>query len=250
MTVRLYVDLPPGELAAGRTVALPDAAAHHALRVLRMRDGEPVTLFDGSGGEWRAMLAVSGRRGAQARVEAHDPVERESPLAVTLALATIASEAMDSALRKAVELGAAAIAPMIAARSQRAPRGASRPDHWRRIAIAACEQCGRNRVPPIADPLPLADWLPARTAGRAGVVLVPGAPRSLASIAVDGPIDGPIDGSIDLAIGPEGGWTAEEARSFERSGFAAASMGPRILRAETAAVSALAILLSAGGGLR
>ncbi|MFO1281969.1 MAG: 16S rRNA (uracil(1498)-N(3))-methyltransferase [Burkholderiales bacterium] len=246
MTVRLYVDLPPGELAAGRTVALPDAAAHHALRVLRMRDGEPVTLFDGSGGEWRAMLAVSGRRGAQARVEAHDPVERESPLAVTLALATIASEAMDSALRKAVELGAAAIAPMIAARSQRAPRGASRPDHWRRIAIAACEQCGRNRVPPIADPLPLADWLPARTAGRAGVVLVPGAPRSLASIAIDGPIDRP----IDLAIGPEGGWTPEEARLLERSGFAAASMGPRILRAETAAVSALAILLSAGGGLR
>ena len=242
MTARLHVDLPEGALAAGRTIALPDGCAHHALRALRMRDGDAVTLFDGRGGEWRASLVVAGRRDAHARIEAHDPVEREAPLAVTLALARIASDAMDSAVRKAVELGAAAIAPVVAARSQGATQGAKRAEHWRRIAIAACEQCGRNRIPPIADPVPLSEWLGARAQPRAGIALVPGAAKPLGEIAVDR--------ALDLAIGPEGGWTSEETRALGHHGFIAASIGPRILRADTACVAALSVVLSSGGGLR
>ena len=221
MTARLHVDLPEGALAAGRTIALPDGCAHHALRALRMRDGDAVTLFDGRGGEWRASLVVAGRRDAHAR---------------------IASDAMDSAVRKAVELGAAAIAPVVAARSQGATQGAKRAEHWRRIAIAACEQCGRNRIPPIADPVPLSEWLGARAQSRAGIALVPGATKPLGEIAVDR--------ALDLAIGPEGGWTPEETRALGHHGFIAASIGPRILRADTACVAALSVVLSSGGGLR
>ena len=135
MTPRLHVE--DVALAGGATVALPESAAHHALRVLRLRDGDAVTLFDGSGGEWRGSIVAKGRSGALVRVLAHDPVERESPLAVTLALSTLATDAMDYAVRKAVELGVAAIVPVVASRSQGGAAREKRVDHWRRIAVAA-----------------------------------------------------------------------------------------------------------------
>ncbi|CAG0972012.1 Ribosomal RNA small subunit methyltransferase E [Burkholderiales bacterium] len=238
---RLYVDPGDVALAAGVTVDLPEDAAHHALRVLRLRDGEAVTLFDGSGGEWCATIASAGRRGATASVGEHVAVERESSLAVTLALATLATDAMDYAVRKSVELGAAAIVPVLAARSQGTSRVGRRADHWRRVVIAACEQCGRNRVPPVAAPRPLADWLAARDARRAGIVFAPGGSATIA--------DAEVGAAVDVLVGPEGGLIAAEVDAATRSGMRATRLGPRVLKAETACIAALAALQSLHGDL-
>jgi 16S rRNA (uracil1498-N3)-methyltransferase len=239
VTARLHVDPAEVALAAGTSVELPEAAAHHALRVLRLRDGEALTLFDGTGGEWRATIAVAGRRGASVEIAAHDPVERESPLAATLVVSTLATDAMDYAVRKAVELGAAAIVPVVAARSQGALRGDRRVEHWRRIAIAACEQCGRNRVPPVELPQPLGAWLGTRDAARPGIVLAPGGHAPLAGI-------GAVD-TIDVLVGPEGGLDAAEIVAAKRAGLRAVTMGPRVMKAETACVAALAALQALRG---
>ena len=242
MTARLYV--PDVAFEAGATIALPHAAAHHALRVLRLRAGDALVLFDGRGGEWRAALASAGRRGEDATVvvEGHDAVERESPLAITLALSTITADAMDYAVRKAVELGCAAIAPVVASRSQGASHKETRVDHWRRIAIAACEQCGRNRIPPIDAPIPLAAWLDGRDARRPGVVLAPGDEATLASFA-------PAP-ALDVLVGPEGGFAGAALAAAKRAGLTAVSLGPRVLKAETAAVAALSALQALHGDLR
>jgi 16S rRNA (uracil1498-N3)-methyltransferase len=241
MTPRLYVE--GLALAPGATLALPDAAAHHALRVLRLRVGDALALFDGTGGEWTATLAGAAPRGAGATVEiaSHDAVERESPLAATLAMSTLATDAMDYAVRKAVELGVASIAPVVAMRSQGSSRGEARVEHWRRIAIAACEQCGRNRIPPIAAPQPLAAWLGNRDRATPGIVLAPAGDASLASVrAVD---------AIDVLVGPEGGFDAGELAAAARAGLRAVALGPRILKAETACVAALSALQALRGDL-
>jgi 16S rRNA (uracil1498-N3)-methyltransferase len=241
VTARLYVDPSGVALAAGASVELPAPAAHHALRVLRLRDGDAVTLFDGTGGEWRATIAATGRRGAVVEVEAHDPVERESPLAATLVVSTLATDAMDYAVRKAVELGAAAIVPVVAGRSQGGSRADRRVDHWRRIAVAACEQCGRNRIPPIGFPQPLFAWLGARGAGRPGIVLGPGGDAPLSAVDVVG--------TIDVLVGPEGGLDAAEIAAAKRAGLRAVTMGPRVMKAETACVAVLAALQALRGDL-
>ncbi|MCE7876447.1 MAG: 16S rRNA (uracil(1498)-N(3))-methyltransferase, partial [Betaproteobacteria bacterium PRO3] len=171
----------------------------------------------------------------------HRAIERESPLAIRLALAVLATDAMDYAVRKAVELGAAAIEPVVAARSQGASRS-NRGEHWRRIVLAACEQCGRNRIPPIEAPRPLDDWLAARGRATPGVVLVPEANVLLATIAPAG--------VLDLLVGPEGGFDAREVDAALRSGLRAAALGPRVLKAETACVAALSVLQAGSGDLR
>jgi 16S rRNA (uracil1498-N3)-methyltransferase len=241
---RFFVPLPLSPSLRGREFALPEATAHHAVRVVRLAAGDALTLFDGAGGEYAATLVRVDRGGAMARIDAFSPVERESPLAVTLAQAVAANDAMDFAVRKAVELGAAAIQPLVTERSAPLPpgeRGDKRLAHWRGIAVAACEQCGRNRVPPVAAPLPWRDWL-AGWNGR-GVVLAPGAAHPLASLpAATGP--------VALAIGPEGGFTVRELDAARAAGFDAVSLGPRVLRTETAAVAALAALQVAWGDLR
>ncbi|GMU72158.1 MAG: ribosomal RNA small subunit methyltransferase E [Burkholderiales bacterium] len=241
MTPRLYLDPALGALSEGAEIVLPAGAAHHALRVLRLRAGDAVTLFDGTGGEWRAAIASALRREASVRVAEHRAIERESPLAIRLALAVLATDAMDYAVRKAVELGAAAIEPVVAARSQGASRS-NRGEHWRRIVLAACEQCGRNRIPPIEAPRPLDDWLAARGRATPGVVLVPEANVLLATIAPAG--------VLDLLVGPEGGFDAREVDAALRSGLRAAALGPRVLKAETACVAALSVLQAGSGDLR
>ncbi|HEY8244847.1 MAG TPA: 16S rRNA (uracil(1498)-N(3))-methyltransferase, partial [Casimicrobiaceae bacterium] len=228
MSARLYV----GECALdlGATLVLPQEAAHHALRVLRLRVGDAVILFDGRGGEWHAVVASAGRRGEEASVaiERFDPVERESPLAVTLAMSTLATDAMDYAVRKAVELGVAAIVPVVAARSQGGAARERRVDHWRRIAIAACEQCGRNRVPPIDAPRPLAAWLTARDSRRTGIMFSPEGDATLADVDVGS--------SVEILIGPEGGFDAAELAAATLAGLRIVAFGPRVLKAETACV--------------
>jgi 16S rRNA (uracil1498-N3)-methyltransferase len=217
---------------------LPDSVAHHATRVLRLAEGAAVTLFSGDGGEYAATLVRIDKRGATARIEAFDAVEREASLAPTLVMAVIATDPMDFAMRKAVELGAAAIVPVIAARSQGA--GAQKADqrlaHWRQIAVAACEQCGRNRVPPVHAVLPLREWVAARDpVGAKAAMLVPGAVQSLAALAHDPALR-------EVIVGPEGGFTDDEVANMLAAGLLPAHLGTRVLRAETAALAALATL--------
>lgn len=241
MSARLFIDPAECSLAAGTALALPETAAHHALRVLRMREGDALTLFDGTGGEWPATIASADRRGATVAVGAHRAVERESPLAIRLAIGLLATDAMDYAVRKSVELGVAAIDPILAARSQGAARS-HRADHWRRIVIAACEQCGRNRLPVVAAPRPLGDWLAARHRATPGIVLAPGARATIAALAPAG--------ALDVLVGPEGGFDPRELDAASRAGLRPVAMGPRVLKAETACVAALAALQAIGGDWR
>jgi 16S rRNA (uracil1498-N3)-methyltransferase len=186
---RFFVD---AAIAADTTIALPAAVAHHATRVLRLVAGDSITLFDGSGGEFAATIASVDRDRVTIDVGAFDAVEREAPIAVTLAQAIIATDPMDWAVRKAIELGVAAIVPIIAARSNLTRSGEridKRVAHWRQIAIAACEQCGRNRVPPIDAPAPLSQWLAHASKQQRIALLAPGAAGSLAAMARERGVD-------------------------------------------------------------
>jgi 16S rRNA (uracil1498-N3)-methyltransferase len=165
---------------AGQTVELHESVAHHATRVLRLAVGDALTLFDGTGGEYAATLVRADRRGAAVRIESFLEADRESPLALTLAQGIAAGDAMEYAIRKATELGATAIQPLVTARSAPLPsgeRGERRLAHWRQIAIAACEQCGRNRVPDVLPPRALTEWL--ATWKGSGVLPVRLGPRVL-----------------------------------------------------------------------
>jgi 16S rRNA (uracil1498-N3)-methyltransferase len=239
---RFYVGLELTPAAVGRMLPLPEAAAHHATRVLRLAANDVLTLFTGAGGEYAATLVDVGKRGASVRVDAYDPVERESPLAVTLAQAVAANDAMDLAVRKATELGAGAIQPLLTSRSAPLPAGERRDRrraHWRQVAIAACEQCGRNRVPEIRAALPLTEWLGAWDGG--GAMFVPGAACALGSLAA---------APAALLVGPEGGLAAGEITAALDAGFVAVRLGPRVLRTETAGMAGLAALNVLWGDLR
>ncbi|MBK9115772.1 MAG: 16S rRNA (uracil(1498)-N(3))-methyltransferase [Betaproteobacteria bacterium] len=243
---RFHVTSPLGPADVGTEVALPAAAAHHVLRVLRLAVGAPVTLFTGAGGEFAATLARASKHGASVRLDAFAPVERESALAITLVQAIAATDTVDGIVRHATELGAAAIQPVVSQHGFRFPsaeRGVRRLEHWRQIAIAACEQCGRNRVPAVHDVVTLDDWLRARPPARMGIVSDPAAAAGVGALAA------PSD-ALDLLIGPEGGLSADEVARAVRAGMAPVRLGPRILRAETAALAALAALNSLWGDFR
>jgi 16S rRNA (uracil1498-N3)-methyltransferase len=232
---RLFVD---GELQPGTRFELPDAAAHHAARVLRLREGDVVLLFDGRGGEYDARLSMPGRDRVLAETGERRDTERETPLAVTLVQAISTSDKMDFTIQKAVELGAVAIHPVFSEKSVvrlSGEREAKKLAHWRRIAIAACEQCGRNRIPEIHEPVAL-----DRYAAPAGtkILLSPSGAGRLADLA---------KGPLALAAGPEAGFSGEEEKRLLRAGFAAVRLGPRILRTETAALAALAALNALAG---
>jgi 16S rRNA (uracil1498-N3)-methyltransferase len=233
---RLYVAELADRLVAGALLPLPRAAAHHAANVLRLRAGDALTLFTGGGGQHAAQVAAIDRRGVTVAVGAFAAIERESPRAATLVQAVIAADTMDLVVRGAVELGAAAIVPVLAARSQRGPaeRIAKRRAHWRRIAIGACEQCGRNRVPEVHDVRPFSAWLdedPPPTA----ILLAQDAAPSLAQAAREA-------APRAVVIGPEGGFTPAEVAAAVQRGLRLAHLGARTLRAETAALAALATI--------
>jgi 16S rRNA (uracil1498-N3)-methyltransferase len=241
---RFFSPVPLARDPAGAVVELDESVAHHATRVLRLAAGEALTMFDGTGGEFEALLERVDRRGAVVRVLRFLPVERESPLAVTLAQGIAANDPMDSAIRKATELGVTSIQPIVTARSSPLPsreRADKRLAHWRQVAIAACEQCGRNRIPAVAPPRPFADWLRGWTGG--GILFVPGANRSAATIARRA-------APLALLIGPEGGFDAREVVAAQAQGFEALALGPRVLRTETAAAAGLTLVQALWGDLR
>jgi 16S rRNA (uracil1498-N3)-methyltransferase len=236
---RFFCTLPLSTVDQGRELDLPRATARHIAQALRMRVGNALTLFAGNGGEFAATIMRIDRRGVAVRVGAFDPVEREAPHAVTLVQSIIAADMMDLVVRKAVELGAAAIVPVVAERSQRSleARVAKRVERWRQIAVAACEQCGRNRVPGIMEIMPLSAWLGNTTASAEGLMLAPQAATSYATaIKTRHP--------RFIIVGPEGGFTAQERDEAKRRGVMLARFGPRILRAETAALAALSVIVA------
>lgn len=234
---RLYF---PGELASGATCVLPPEQAHHAARVLRLRAGEGVTLFNGDGGEYAAVIARISRDRVALEVGARAEADREASLAVTLAQAISSGERMDFTVQKAVELGVVAIQPLSSSRSVvrlAAERAERRVAHWQTVVVHACEQCGRNRVPAVAPVAALYEWLasPARASGTLRVLLSTRARYRLRDLS-------PPQGEVTLLAGPEGGFTAEEERMAEQSGYMPVRLGPRVLRTETAAVAALAAM--------
>ena len=243
MTPRIFC---PPPLAAGTEIDLPPAAAHHVLRVLRLQVGQVLTLFDGEGGEYRAELARTSRGVVGVRVVEHRAIERESPLTVTLVQGLAAADRMDYAVQKAVELGAAAIMPVMGTRSVarlEGARAARRVEHWRQIVIAACEQSGRNRQPMVHVPCALATWLRAPSRAGLRVLLAPDAAVSLGDLA-------PPAGAVELLVGPEGGFTAEESIAARDAGFRPVRLGPRILRTETAGPAMLAAMNTLWGDWR
>ncbi|NNU44806.1 16S rRNA (uracil(1498)-N(3))-methyltransferase [Ramlibacter montanisoli] len=226
-------------LASGARLALPAGTARH-VQVLRMQPGEALTLFDGRGGAYDAVIEHMGRSEVRVAVGAHHAVECEAPVAVHLALAMPANERMDWLVEKATELGAASIQPLVAERSVlrlAGERAQKKQAHWQAVAIAACEQCGRNRVPVVHAVQPLAGWLASQQ--QAGLVLsLREGSRALAAV--------PRTAEVTLLSGPEGGLSpAEEDAAFAR-GWQPVNLGPRVLRAETAPLAALAILTLAG----
>jgi 16S rRNA (uracil1498-N3)-methyltransferase len=233
--IRLHVGQP---LVSGTEFALPPGAARHA-QVRRVQPGDVLQLFDGAGGEWRAEVLAMGRQDVQVRVGDAIPALAELATRVTLAVGMPANERMDTLVEKATELGVAAIQPLLCERSvvrlvgDRAER---RREHWQAVAVAAAEQCGRATVPVVAPIAALAAWLDAlpALAGTARWLLSPAAEAMpLRAVAPPPPA------AIALS-GPEGGLSPAEEGAAVRAGFAAVSLGPRILRADTAPLALLA----------
>ncbi len=231
----------PCPLPESGEIELPDALAHHALRVLRLRDGDPLVLFDGRGGELAARLQVRGRDALAVRGEYH-VLERESPLSLVLVQALASGEKMDWIVQKAVELGVSALVPLQAERSVlklSGDRAHKRVAHWRQVAISACEQSGRNRVPEIEPITGLREYLASAAVGSR-LVLTPVDGRRLASLARP-------DAALHLLVGPEGGWSDEELAMCRATGCVPVGLGPRVLRTETAGLAAVAALQALWG---
>ena len=239
---RVYVDAP---LTTGSRVTLQGAAASHVTRVLRLRVGEALTVFNGSGGEYAA--SIEHARGGTVAVAIGEAraIERESPLTLTLAQGVSRGERMDLVVQKATELGASGLLPLLAERSVvrlTAQQVERRLNHWRAIAIAACEQSGRNRLPAIAAPVPLKDFLRGNSDGSMRLLLSPGATATLADVPR-------LVTAVTVLIGPEGGLAEAEQEAAVAAGFTPVRLGPRVLRTETAAIAALTLLQREFGDL-
>jgi 16S rRNA (uracil1498-N3)-methyltransferase len=238
MAPRFYIDAP---LRAGSVCTLSEDAAHHAIHVLRLRAGEEITVFNGRGGEFAARIVSIQRLKIAVDLLHHREIERESPLRVTLVQGVSAGDKMDSTLRKAVELGVAEVQPVLAARSVSRPKGEraeGRRAHWQKVVIAACEQCGRNRIPEVHALIALSDYRPSGTAMK--ILLSPLAQQPLSKLSLQG-------SDFVVAAGPEAGFTSEEEAALVSSRFVPALLGPRVLRTETAAMAALAALSALRG---
>jgi 16S rRNA (uracil1498-N3)-methyltransferase len=246
--IRLHVPQP---LHSGELVELPADVVRHVRQVLRLRDGAKVVLFDGRGGEFTAQLQAAGRAGLLARIGEHHAIERESPLGITLLQGVARGERMDFVVQKATELGVRRIVPVMTARcvvQLGAERADRRREHWVAVAASACEQCGRNRLPLISEPLTLAAALEA-SADTLRWLLEPDADATLREALAESAEAGPSVKDITLLVGPEGGLESEEQQLARQAGFRGIRFGPRILRTETAALATIAALQCLAGDL-
>ncbi|CAM4377174.1 16S rRNA (uracil(1498)-N(3))-methyltransferase [Bordetella muralis] len=231
---RFFCDTP---LSPGTRLSLPDALAHHAVRVLRLRDGAPIVLFNGLGGEYPATLGIDGKS-AWAQLGDHDPREAELAGSVTLVQGLPSGDKMDWVIEKAVELGASRVTPIAAQRSVLQLSGArleKRVSHWARIAQSAAEQCGRNRLMDVDAPMGLREWLEQPATGLR-LLCHPDAVPTLADALATSAGREPLQ-SLNLLVGPEGGWSEAELALAAQYGVQSVRFGPRVLRTETAGLA-------------
>jgi len=240
-TIRIHVDVP---LIAGDGLALPAQASEHVARVLRLAAGDPLTLFNGDGHDYPAIIEHAGKREVVVRVGDGQPAETESPLRLTLAQAVARGEKMDLIMQKATELGVVRIVPLLTERSEvklDTSRAEKRLAHWRSVVASACEQSGRARLPEVLAAQPLQTWLDQLAAdGALRLALLPDGTKNARDLRF-----GPAGGI--LVIGPEGGLGERDRQALTASGFAGLRLGPRILRTETAGMAALAALQALHG---
>jgi 16S rRNA (uracil1498-N3)-methyltransferase len=234
----------PGSIPDHGLCDLPSAKAHHVAHVLRLEPGDVVTLFDGRGVSYDAAITKCARGEVSVQLKGRRDEDRESPLQVTLAQAVSSGERMDYTIQKAVELGISAIQPLMAERCVvrlSGERAAKRVAHWQSVVSAACEQCGRNRVPEVRPLLSMRGWLDG-AGGAEGfrLLLAPDGQVVLRSLPRPSAM-------VTVLAGPEGGFTAAEAADAERFGFQSLRLGPRVLRTETAAVALLAAMQALWG---
>jgi len=233
-----HAELPA---VAGASIDLGQKEAHHVHRVLRLRTGEPVAVFDGQGSEWRAVVSCSATGRVTLTLEAPLESDVEAPLELELYQGLCKADRMDWIVQKATELGVAAVRPFVCRRSEARRPSERRLERWRRIALEACKQCGRRRAP-VVEP---SDGLPGVPAqGTVAFVLDPeGPPLADGCAALSGLP------RLWIAIGPEGGFEGDELRVWGAAGWRRAGLGPRTLRADTAGLVAAAILLHRLGDL-
>lgn len=226
------------KLGPGVQLDLPDNAANHASRALRLKAGDEAILFNGDGTDYRAELLRVGKEGVTAKITGWTTVERESPLQVTLAQAISSGDRMDFTLQKAVELGVGAIQPLAAERSVVklvGERAEKRREHWQNVVTSACEQSGRAVVPEVGAPAPLLSWLGEIPDFKLKLMLSPTAKHTLHDLPRP-------EGNICLLIGCEGGFAPNEFIAAESTGFTPVRLGARVLRTETAALAALSAM--------
>lgn len=237
------------KIAVGQFIELSDENKHHAARVLRLKKGDAVTLFNGHGGEFSAHIDAINKSSTTVLVDTYRDIECESPLHIELAQAICVNEKMDWIIQKAVELGVTRIQPVTTTRSivhLSDERASKRLQHWQKVIISACEQCGRNYLPQIFPLISLPEWLSMKkitqSAHDLGFML-----STTVAAGLRGTPKPPIDANVTLVIGPEGGFTQEEEAAILHTGFIPLRLGKRILRTESAALAAIAALQALWG---
>ena len=226
------------DLASHQEICLDEMAAYHAAKVLRLKEKDAVVLFDGKGGEYPARITGLAKNKVMVLTGEWQDIERESPLQIILAQAVSSSDKMDFTVQKAVELGATGIQPLVCQRGtvrMDAERAKKRVQHWQKVAIAACEQCGRNRIPQVGEIISLKKFLGQADTGMLRIMLSPKCNLSLKQLEH-------IGSRIIVLAGAEGGLTNEEEQAANTAGFTAVKLGRRILRTESAGLTALAAL--------
>ncbi|HEY2860596.1 MAG TPA: 16S rRNA (uracil(1498)-N(3))-methyltransferase [Terracidiphilus sp.] len=242
-TIRIHVDQP---LSNGLELSLPSQASEHVARVLRLTAGDAITLFNGDGHDYPALISSVGKREVVVQVQAQQALQNESPLRLTLAQGVARGEKMDLIVQKATELGVARIVPLLTERSEvklDPARAEKRLAHWQAVAASACEQSGRARVPEIVQTQTLDAWL--RGLGESTALRL--------ALLPEGKLRGreisfPSEGGL-LVVGPEGGLGDRDIDALTKAGFQGLGLGPRILRTETAGLAALAALQALHGDI-
>ncbi|SFM55125.1 16S rRNA (uracil(1498)-N(3))-methyltransferase [Nitrosomonas communis] len=251
MTARFYY---PGPMIPGQIITLPTNTGHHATRVLRLKQGDKVILFNGEGGEFSGSIHHLDKSASTVILSEFHAIERESPLSISLIQAVCSNEKMDWIIQKSVELGVNCIQPVTANRSVvrlSEERANKRVLHWQQVIIAACEQCGRNRIPKLYPLLTLSDWFNQEFESKRNnienqsiykLLLSLTANRRLSKFSLPN-----IDTPLSLLVGPEGGFTTEEEKAAHAMGFVPICLGQRTLRTETAALTAIATMQALWG---